>query len=64
LKNLCGFSTAWADLADLGCTKIAEQWLKYATFEAIFFLYFHGQKRFFFKNLKNTLGSALKNYMI
>ena len=43
LKMLCGFSTVWADRADLGSTKTAEQKLKYATFEASF-LCFHGQK--------------------
>ena len=43
MKKLCGFSTVWADWADLGRTKTAEQKLKYATFEASFFLCFHGQ---------------------
>ena len=39
LKKLCGFSTVWADRADLGSTKTAEQKLKYATFEASFFMF-------------------------
>ena len=39
LKKLCGFSTVWADRADLGRTKTAEQKLKYATFEASFFMF-------------------------
>ena len=39
LKKLCGFSTVWADRADLGSTKTAKQKLKYATFEASFFMF-------------------------
>ena len=39
MKKLCGFSTVWADRADLGSTKTAEQKLKYATFEASFFMF-------------------------
>ena len=37
LKKLCEFSTVWADRADFGSTKSAEQKLKYATFEGGFF---------------------------
>ena len=44
LKKLCGFSTVWADRADLGSTKTAEQKLKYATFEASFFMFSKGKK--------------------
>jgi hypothetical protein len=32
-------STVWADWADLGSAKTAKQKLKYATFEAIFFMF-------------------------
>ena len=56
---MCGFSSIWAGRADLGSAETAEQKLKNATFEASFFYVFMG-KKLFLKNLKNTLGSALK----
>ena len=46
MKKLCGFSTVWADRADLGSTKTAEQKLKYATFEVIFFMFSWSKKLF------------------
>ena len=51
MKKLCEFSTVWADQADLGSTKTAEQKLKYATFEVIFFM-FSWEKNDFRKVLK------------
>jgi hypothetical protein len=44
LKKLCEFLIFWADLANLGMTKTAEQKLKYATFEGVFFN-FSGAKK-------------------
>jgi hypothetical protein len=52
LKKLCEFSTVWADRADLGSTKTAEQKLKYATFEAIFFMFSWAKKDFYLFFLK------------
>ena len=39
-------STVWADRADLGSTKTAEQKLKYATFEASFFMFSWAKNHF------------------
>ena len=47
LKKLCGFSTVCADRADLGSTKTSEQKLKYATFEASFFMFSWAKNDFF-----------------
>jgi len=48
LKKLWKFSTVWADRADLGSTKTAEQKLKYATFEGGFFNFSGAKKSFNF----------------
>jgi hypothetical protein len=42
-----GFSTVWADWADLGNTKTAKQKLKYATFEASYFMFSWAENDFF-----------------
>ena len=46
LKKLCGFSTVWADRADLGSTKTAKLKLKYATFEASFVMFSWAKNHF------------------
>ena len=48
MKKICEFSTVWADRADLGSTKTAEQKLKYATFEGGFFNFSGAKKSFEF----------------
>ena len=55
------FQRVWADRADLGSTKTAEQKLKYATFEGGFFNFSGAKKVLIF--LKIFLASALKNYI-
>jgi hypothetical protein len=61
LKKLCEFSTVWADRADLGSTKTAEQKLKYTTFEGDFFNFSGAKKVLIF--FKDIIASALKSYI-
>ena len=48
MKKLFEFSIVWADRADLGSTETAEQNLKYATFEGVFFNFSGAKKSFIF----------------
>ena len=61
MKKICDFSTVWADRADFGSTKTAEQKLKYATFDGGFFNFSGAKKSFDF--LSDILLSALKSYI-
>ena len=55
MKKLRGFSTVWADWADLGNSKTAEQNLKYATFEFSFYMFSWAKNDFILFIFNNRL---------